>query len=122
MSVMKKNAGKNFNLKDDKEILSIDSPRQNVLGPWLVVYKNVPDRWAIVILHYDTKPCLGIRWFYGNTGTPAVRGFATWFIIPELMVESIVDKLPIDDKLRQKTYEILSGKVSISVLLKERYI
>ena len=117
---MRKNAGKDFNLEEDEEILSIDSPRQNVLGPWFVIYKDVSDRWAIVILHYDSKPRLGIRWFYGNTGTPAVRGFATWFIIPELMLESILGNLPIDGQLRQKVNDILSGKISISVLLKEK--
>jgi hypothetical protein len=36
--------GEDFNLKSDEEILSINSPRGNIKGPYSVVYKNISAR------------------------------------------------------------------------------
>lgn len=119
---MKQNAGNGFQLEKNEEILSIDSPSKNVFGPWLVVYKDLSERWAIVVLHWKSEPnnkpepCLGIRWFYGNQGTPSVRTYATWLIIPNELADSVLDKLPLSPQHRQKVNDILLGKYSLDEL------
>lgn len=123
---MVKNAGILFKLEDNKEILSIDSPRKSLYGPWLVVYKDLSERWAIVVLHWKgnpskpEEPCLGIRWFYGNQGTPSVRSYATWLIIPKELADSIVDKLPLPAQHRQRVNDILLGKYTTDELKEMR--
>ena len=125
---MQTNGGENLYIEDDKEILNIDSPRGNVSGPWFVVHKDNIERWAIVVLHFgekaknNMKPTLGIRWFKGTTGTPSVRGYATWFIVPDMLIRSILDSLPLEKSFRQKVNEILSGKYTIPELEQERKI
>lgn len=123
---MRKGSGKLFPLHDNKEILQIDSPRQSIVGPWLVVYKDLSERWAIVVLHWKNnvrskpKPCLGIRWFYGNQGTPSVRTYATWLIIPNELANGVLDNLPLPLQHKQKVTDILLGKYSIEELKQER--
>lgn len=123
---MRQNAGTHFLMENNVEILSIDSPRKNVVGPWLVVHKDLSERWAIVVLHWknDPKkepiPCIGIRWFYGNQGTPSVRTYATWLIIPNELADSILDKLPLPPQHRQKVNDILLGRYTPAELYKER--
>ena len=123
---MRRNAGKGFPMNENKEILQIDSPRKNVFGPWLVVHKDVSERWAIVVLHWKSdgsnkiEPCLGIRWFYGNQGTPSVRSFATWLIIPNQIADAVLSKLPLAPQLRQEVNDILLGKYSIAELTEKR--
>ena len=131
---MKKNAGNSFQLVSNPntgysashEILQIDSPRNRVDGPWLVVHKNVEDRWVIVLLHWSdnkssmSKPCLGIRWFHGSQGTPSVRQYATWLIIPDDLTNAVLDKLPLSPQKRQVINEVLLGKRKLKELMKER--
>jgi hypothetical protein len=119
---MKQNAGIGFPMEENVEILGIDSPRKNVVGPWLVVHKDLSERWAIVVLHWqsvpdkDPEPCLGIRWFYGNQGTPSVRTYATWLIIPKELTDNVLDKLPLPPQHRHKVNEILLGKYTLDEL------
>ena len=105
-------AALSFNLTDEKQILKIDSPRDQVGGPWFVVHTDVQHRWAIVVMHWNKKPCLGIRWFYGGQGTPSVRGYGTWFVIPDQLANAILDKLPIAPQKRSEIDEILLGNIS----------
>lgn len=112
---MQKQAGKDFPMSD-QNILSINSPRKNVLGPWLVVYKDESKRWAIVVMGWkndgdkEYTPCLGIRWFYGGQGTPSVRGYATWLVIPNELTDAVLSKLPLAPQHRQKINELLLSK------------
>lgn len=122
---MQKHAGKEFSMSNE-DILTINSPQRRVKGPWDVVYKDTSNRWAIVVLHWndnplkEPKPCLGIRWFYGNQGSPSVRGYATWLIIPNELADGVLDNLPLTPPLRQKVNDILLGKFSIKELAYER--
>jgi len=111
-----KNAGEGVDLQKGSEILKVNSPRKHLEGPWFVVYADVPNRWAIVIMHWKGKPCLGIRWFYGKQGTPSVRGFGTWLIIPNELANAILDKLPLSPKKRREVDKILIGDYSIKEL------
>ena len=89
---MQKHAGITFSMSN-LDILTIDSPSTKVDGPWIVVYKDTANRWAIVALDWEGKPRLGIRWFYGNSGTPISSSYATWFILPDDLIPSIISGL-----------------------------
>lgn len=104
---MYKHAGQNFPLSSNSAILTINSPRNMIKGPYYVVYKNEEERWVIVFLRWDNKPRLGIRWFYGGEGTPSVRGYATWLIIPNELTESILNGLPLTPQLRHRIHNDL---------------
>ena len=86
---MQKKAGLHFNINSDVDILNINSPRQRVKGPWCVIARG-NKRWVMVALDWDKKPSIGIRWFYGNSGTPISSSYATWLIIPEELQTTIV--------------------------------
>ena len=117
---MKRNAGKHFPLEANDEILRIDSPHGELDGPWFVVHKDITQRWAIVIMHWNGTPCLGIRWFLRGHGTPSVRGYATWLVVPNELADAVLSKLPIAPIVRQKIDNILLGKYSIKELRQER--
>jgi len=118
---MIKNAGDHFPLESDAEILRVNSPRGELAGPWFVVHKDMTQRWAIVIMHWNGNPCLGIRWFLRGQGTPSVRGYATWLVIPNELAEAVLSKLPIAPKVRQKIDNILLGECPITELKQERF-
>ena len=103
-------AGVDFKLEDDKQILQICSPRNRVDGPYAVVYKSVPERWAIVAFDWDGKPHLGIRWFWDSNGNPSSRGHATWLVIPRGLENAVLNGLPLDFGFRDKLNRFLSGK------------
>ena len=87
------NAGKELDLNDNAQILAIKSPRNRLGGPYVVVTKNVHDRWAIVALRWDNESNgLGIRWFHGSVGNPFSRK-PTWLIIPSNLHEGVINLL-----------------------------
>ncbi len=106
-----KNAGENFPLHDDSRILEINSPQNSVGGPYVVVYKNMEERWAIVALDWDEEPCLGIRWFWGSSGNPISTTYAIWLVIPNLLKTPILSALPLDTRFRKKLDDFLTGKI-----------
>lgn len=116
---MRKNAGLTFPLNSNKDILEINSPRNDIKGPWFVVHKDEADRWVIVIMNWKGEPHLGIRWFYGNQGTPAVRGYATWLVIPDKLSSAVLSQLPIAPSLRKEIDDILLKKYTIQQLQKK---
>lgn len=62
-------AGQNFLIQKNDEILKIKSPRNRLSGPYVVVTKDINNRWAIVALRWDNnRNGLGIRWFHGRGG------------------------------------------------------
>ncbi len=97
-----------YSMLDDKEILSVCSPKDKVSGPYEIVYKT--DYWAIVTLKYESRPRLGIRWFTGKIGTPSARGNATWFVLPEELYDSILSGLPLKPTQRFKIDKFLIGE------------
>ena len=63
--------GETFPLDDDSKILEINAPQGVVGGPYVVVFKEPEERWAIVAMDWEGEPSLGIRWFWGNNGHPS---------------------------------------------------
>ncbi len=74
-----------------------------------MVYKTIPQRWAIVALHWGDEPRLGIRWFWDSNGNPISTGYPTWFIIPSLLQYTILLSLPIENKLKDDVNLFLVG-------------
>ena len=103
--------GETFPLDDDREILGINSPRDRVGGPYVVVFKNVEERWAIVAMDWEREPRLGIRWFWRNSGTPFSRR-PTWFVIPPELSKNILFGLPLAHEFNGRLEEYLTGKIS----------
>ncbi len=93
-------------------ILKIDSPKANLSGPHIVVFKNLEERWAIVALDWDGEPRLGIRSFWGNGGNPFSSGHGTWFVIPPFLSKNILCGLPIDHAFSGRLESFLCGKIS----------
>lgn len=104
--------GQNFDLSNDKNILSLNSPKIFVGGPYKIVYKNLTERWAVVALDWDGEPRLGIRWFWGNGGNPFSSGNPTWFVIPSSLSNSVLNGLPLDFQFYSKIVDFLAGKIS----------
>jgi hypothetical protein len=102
----------NFELEKDEEILTINSPKEHCDGPYVVVYKSVEERWAIVALTWDKLPALAIRWFWGKSGNPVSRGYPTWFVIPSILYNAILNGLPLAFLFRDKINRFLRGEIS----------
>lgn len=103
--------GMSFPLDDNSKILEITSPRGSVGGPYVVVYKNLEERWAIVALDWDGEPRLGIRWFWGNGGTPFSSSYPIWLVIPPSLSRNMLSGLPLDHKFSGKLDDFLTGKI-----------
>jgi hypothetical protein len=102
-----KRAGIDFPLENDQRVLNINSPQDSVSGPYEVIYRDIDDRWAVVTLRWDKKPCLGIRWFWGNSGNPSSRSYATWLVIPDALADGVLSGLNIDESKRANVKEFL---------------
>ena len=74
-------------------ILGITGPERRVGGPYVVVYKGTAEPFAVVALRWDGDPALGIRWFYGGNGFPALGGAPAWFMIPAVLHEPVLTGL-----------------------------
>ena len=103
--------GESFPLEDDEKILEINSPKKLVGGPYVVVFKNLDERWAIVAMDWDSEPRLGIRWFRGNGGNPLSSGKPIWLVIPPSLSKNILYGLPINHKVSHMFDDFLAGKV-----------
>ena len=105
-------SGEKSNLSDDNEILKINSPRDNVGGPYIVVYKCIKARWAIVAMEWDDDPRLGIRWFWGKQGHPVSTHHPVWFVVPPQLSKSILAGLPLKHAFGSKVDKFLAGDIS----------
>jgi hypothetical protein len=124
MSVRFAGNGKNgnpvFEMKNDEEILKIDSPKSNLVGgPYVVVLKDVSERWAITAFDWvyedsGVKQVLGIRWFWGGSGFPLASGFAAWTVLPDSLSRLILkDNFHKLSQARVKLVEdFLDGRIS----------
>ena len=116
--------GVEFNLKNNEKILEIKSPKKLVKGPYAVVYNPYAEghkdqRWVIVAFDWYNEPRLGIRWFWEKNGFPNSRGIPTWFVIPPMLVESILNDLHLDAHFRDNLNQFLEGKISGEQLKKK---
>lgn len=115
-----KNLGQNFPLENDANILAINSPENMVGGPYVVVAKSIEERWAIVALDWEKTPCLGIRQFWGASGSPFGREFhATWFILPHRTNFPLLGGLGIDLGFQTLIQRFLLGQITGSELASE---
>jgi hypothetical protein len=112
--------GENFNLEKDEEILKINSPKNSCEGPYVVVFKCINERYAIVALDWNNSPGLGIRWFWGKSGNPTSRGKATWFVIPKGLDNTILNGLPLSMSFRNKINRFLTREITGEQLKEER--
>lgn len=108
--------GEIFPLDDDREILGINAPGDWVGGPYVVVFKNVEERWAIVAMDWDGEPRLGIRWFWGNNGHPSRGKTPLWFVIPSELSKNVLFGLPLAHKFSDRLEEYLTDKISREAL------
>lgn len=104
-------SGVNFDLHDNEKILGINSPRANLEGPFVVVHKNLEERWAVVAINWDGEPRIAMRWFWANGGNPFSSGHPTWLVIPPSLSKSILSGLPLDHAFSTKVDDFLSGKL-----------
>ena len=101
-------AGENFILESDEEILKINSPKDSVGGPYKVIYKDTESlRYAIVSLQWGGEPSLGMRWFWGNLGFPHSRNHSTWFIVPSQNWKSLLNGLDISKEMKSEVLRFL---------------
>lgn len=103
-------AGENFDLTNDNNILSLNSPKASVGGPYRIVYKNLEERWVIVAMDWNEEPRLAMRWFWGNGGNPFSSGNPTWLVIPSSLSNSILNGLPLDFMFYSRIVDFLAGK------------
>jgi hypothetical protein len=107
---MKKETGTKLNMMSDDNILSVNSPLGRVGGPYVVIHKDVKERWALVAMAFDDNPTLGMRWFWGSGGSPFARQ-ATWFIIPKDLHNSMLDRLCSSVSMKQQVVDFLCNKI-----------
>jgi len=105
------NTGLGFPIEKDEELLKINSPQASLGGPYVVVFKNIEERWAIVALTWDGAPRLGIRWFWGTNGQPGSMTHGTWLLIPPSLSKGILASLPLDHAFSGKLDDFLRGKL-----------
>jgi len=110
-----KNGGIDCNMNDDREILSVVSPKTGeyaIVGPYIVIKKDTTERWAIVALDFNNEPRLGIRWFTDNNGSPTSRSYPVWFLLPTNLYSIILDGLNLDKKFKEIITLFLDDKES----------
>ena len=106
----------------DETILSVNAPRANLCGPYIVVYKDCKESWAIAAIKWgdeDRKtPTLGIRWFppasedQSRGGFPAIAGIPVWYIIPDPLHKTILAGLPLKVPIYHAVIKFLAGEIS----------
>ena len=104
--------GINCKIENDEEILKINSPKDRCGGPYVVVYKSVEKRWAIVALDWDNEPMLAMRWFYSTKGNPVSNFQPIWFIIPDMLYQAILNGLPLEYRFRDAINRFLAGEIN----------
>jgi len=105
------NTGQSYPIDKNGEILKINSPQSSLGGPFVVVFKNIEERWAIVAITWDGLPRLGIRWFWGTLGQPVSMTHGTWLVIPPSLSKGILASLPLDHAFSGRLDDFLCGKI-----------
>lgn len=73
---------------------SIRTPKNRITGNIDVLHDTGEWGWSLSRMIWDGKQVLGIRWngsfSENNIGNPQSRGNATWFILPDEIVDIIL--------------------------------
>lgn len=95
------------------ELLEVKSPIEKVEGPYkvIVIYPN--DYWGIAALKFDGKQCFGIRWFDTSLGTPNSFAKKTWFILPDVVANGIIDTFSFNAQTKLKLRKFLANEDEI---------
>ena len=96
---------------DDRDILSINSPKGETKGPYVVVFKDEASKWAIVALDWMGEARLGIRWFWGDYGYPNRGRNRQWFHIPWELTNAVLNGLPIRHDKLSLVQKYLTGEI-----------
>jgi hypothetical protein len=105
-------AGKDFDLSNDGLILQMNSPMDQVVGPYAIVYKNIDERVVIVALDFKDRPCFGFHIYTGELGFPSSRGQSTWHIIPLAQSYELLECLLSESERAQLFESFLKGKTN----------
>lgn len=106
-----------FNYSEEElknTILQIKSPKTKIKDIYSIIAINKNEYWAIVALSYREEknqsfnPCLAIRWFT-NKGFPTARGYPTWFVIPNSLVEGILNTISIPYETKSHLLKFLAN-------------
>ena len=102
-------------MNDDIEIniaqlLDVKSPIEKIDGPYKVIIIYPNDCWGIAALKFDGKQCFGIRWFDTTLGTPNSFGKKTWFILPDMVANGIIDTFSFNAQTKLKLRKFLANK------------
>lgn len=118
----RQDGGRRFPIRNDNQILEIDSPQRRVGGrTYVVVDKSIDERWAVIALGWEHDngaivPSLGIRWFYETAGYPVSRGYSTWFLFPassgEFNLRVVRDLLSIPREFAEQVELFLAGRIT----------
>lgn len=77
------------------EPATVTAPRNLVKGVD-VLFNTGPGGWSVARLEWEDHEVLGIRWNGEDgpgVGNPQSRGFATWFVLPDELRPTIVDRI-----------------------------
>ncbi len=96
---------------NDKDILSINAPKEHVEGPYVVVFKDEENQWAIVAVDWEKEPRLGIRWFWPPYGYPNLGKTRTWFHLPQELTNAILNGLPVHHSKLVLVQKYLAGEI-----------
>lgn len=75
---------------------TVISPRGRLREVVEVLHDGGPDSWSAAMLDWDGQHCLGLRWNGGDgsaVGSPQSRGQATWFLVPQPLFDTVLEKL-----------------------------
>lgn len=104
--------GEACDFSTDDDILSINSPRGKVDGPYLVIHKNADQRYALVALDWDGEPRIGIRWFWESVGNPQSRSVPTWTILPDDLYRALQTHFPLNVRRAHYVDKFLAGEIT----------
>jgi len=111
--------GETCDFDTDDDILSINSPRDRVGGPYLVIHKNAEQRYALVALDWDGEPKIGIRWFWESIGNPQSRSLPTWTVLPDDLYRVLQTHFPLNVRRAHYVGKFLAGEITGGQLIKQ---
>ena len=105
---------------DDAGILEVSGGGEYV-ETYAVVAKSFAEGWAVVAANISTtrgepdkqNPCLAIRWFETQRSTdfPTSQGHSSWFALPSILNDAVLQALVADPMLVYKVRLFLNGQI-----------
>ena len=119
-SIGGRNARK-IQVTDDAGILEV-SGGGDYVETYVVVARSFIEGWAAVTASISTtrgepdkkRPCLAVRWFEteGSTDFPTSQGNSSWFCLPSIMSDAVLQALVADPITLHWVREFLNQKIS----------